>query len=145
MRLSSNPLARNSPSNPGESVCFRSNITAAGRRRRTTFAFVCAALAATVLVGSRVAFPLSLAKTFLAVLPLVAGSLFCWLQVTRKTCAVLAVKGAREKGESSDAHERVTDTNEALASKKVASSIFRDTIVFGFLLAFGLSWLAVRF
>lgn len=46
-------------------------------------------------------------------------------------CAVLAWKGLREKGDSADRVERVSAQDEIEASKLVAWTIARDSVLFG--------------
>lgn len=111
---------------PEGTVC-RSNITAWGRQRRRR-----------VVIGGSV-FGLALLAVLLATgapwwarlamfLPaaLVAVS---QLQLTRNTCVALAARGV-EEGETLDTYHRVSD-EDAAASRRVATTIYRDGVLAG--------------
>jgi hypothetical protein len=112
-------------------VCFRSNINKHGRARRTKARNVVAFLGPIVLYALHKYYPVSsIIMGSVAFLFTVAG-MFCHLQVSRDTCAVLAFKGAREKDDApvADKFERVTDKDVDRASRQVANSIVRDSLI----------------
>lgn len=110
-----------------EGVVCRSNITGWGRRRRRR-----------VVIGGSV-FGLALLATLLVTgapwwarlamfLP-AATVAVTQLQLTRNTCIALAARGV-EEGETQDTYKRVSD-EEAAASRRVATTIYRDGVLAG--------------
>merc|ERR1711880_37456 len=82
----------------GSEQCFRSNISASGKLLTGSLGFLFAVVA-----------------------------LFCHLQATRNVCAVLAAKGAKEKGDYKH-FEKVRDSDELAAQKAVAWTVVRDSV-----------------
>lgn len=127
-----------------EVVCFRSNISAAGKRRRMRFFYILLGVgtAATLFVsrGGHVhGFVLNALFCFAFLMP----ALFCYLQATRSVCAVLALKGAKEK-QDDKGYERVRDSDELAAQKHVAFTVARDSVAFGVLGAALVSFLLTQ-
>jgi hypothetical protein len=70
-----------------------------------------------------------------------------FILVKRQTCVYLAQFGLKEKDPAADGKrvERVRDEQELEATRAVSLTIWRDSIVFGTLFGYALSWLALRF
>lgn len=117
-----------------EQVCFRSNISAAGKRARQRFASVLGLIGLVVVVGSVryqwVPLWVSVSLGFF----FSGAAIFVWLQTVRNVCAWLAVKGAKEKGDNTH-FERVRDADELRAQRDVAWTILRDSLAGGAVVA----------
>lgn len=128
-------------------VCLRSNISGAGRRRRVRFAWMAVAASVVVLVVSHFVWPApalalgSFVVRMLAVYPFVATAIAVYLEVSRKTCVLMASKGRREldqpgaSGRMTEAVPEAVPETEAEASRRVARSIYRDTTIGGAIVA----------
>lgn len=106
-------------------VACRPNINAQGRARRRSLAWIASVFALVMLaifvdVGAAGA-----VRTLVALPAMVAAAGF--LQARRNTCVALAATGQRE-GDSG--LERVT-SEESVASRRVAGTILRDTVLVG--------------
>ncbi len=130
-------------------VCLRSNISAAGRRRRSRLAVIVAVSGVVAVLLLRVFLPAtslgaaSFALRAAVAFPFAAVALAVYLEVSRKTCVLLADKGRREL-DTPNASGRMTEAvaeSEAAASRRVARSIYRDAIVGGAVAASAAAWL----
>lgn len=110
-------------------VCVRSNITKAGRARRTRLSGIVALAIPFVTYALRLAGVKSTGLSVTIGLMAMVAS-FVYLQVHRSVCAVLALKGAREKGDA-DHFEKIQDQDEIKVQKAVAFTILRDSAIAG--------------
>lgn len=109
-----------------EGAACRPNFSAAGRKRRTRFAWAGAGVSAALFVGLMVV-GASWPWRLLVGLP-VAMTVISGLQVRRNTCVAHAATGMIE---AEDFTTTKADEEFAAASRKVAATIYRDGLLTG--------------